>query len=80
MLLKNAGIIQNEEVKGENATEPTERLSAVLKPEMTPEEKKKEVETCYPGFWIVRTMNQGDAFGEIALQRTGNRYKTFQDL
>ena len=38
------------------------------------EQKAQMVEKCHPGFWIARTMQKGEAFGEIALAQGSDRY------
>lgn len=43
---------------------------------MPQEAKRKEVEHHYPEFWIVKTLSQGDSFGEIGLQKVGSRART----
>ena len=51
-----------------------ERLPQLLESNQPEDIKRKEVEACYPKFWIARTLNQGETFGEIGLQKDGDRY------
>ena len=77
VLVKKDGILHLEE--GEKfdysctTTERNERLGECLNGEAPYEVKKKEVERHYPDCWIVRTLTQGDSFGEIGLQKVGSR-------
>jgi hypothetical protein len=54
--------------------EERNNLKGFLESDASEEEKKKKVEACNPGFWVVRTMSAGESFGEIALQAEGDRY------
>ena len=86
VLVKKDGIIHLEE--GEKldyactTTERNEGLAECLSGDAPYEVKKKEVEHHYPDCWIVRTLTQGDSFGEIGLQKAGNRYRfsLFRDI
>lgn len=44
--------------------------------ENTEEQKVHMVEKCHPGFWVARTMERGEAFGEIALAQGSDRRRT----
>jgi len=78
VLVKKDGIVHLED--GEKfdytctTTERNERLAECLNGGAPHEVKKKEVEHHYPDCWIVRTLTQGDSFGEIGLQKVGSRF------
>lgn len=51
-------------------------LKAFLKGDYSEKEKIEKIESCYPGFFVVRTMTSGDSFGDIALESEGDRKRT----
>lgn len=51
-----------------------DELKGFLKGAIPEEMKRQKVEECYPGFFVVKEMFQGEAFGELALQKSVDRY------
>lgn len=80
-MLKSTGAVLTEEqalmpqnCQDEDVRRLRENLGATLNStEVSEQEKRQFVEQCYPGFWIVSHKKKGDSFGEIALNKTGNR-------
>jgi len=80
VLVKKDGIVHLEEADRYDysctTTERNERLSDYLNGQIPHEDKRKEVEHHYPECWILKTLSQGDSFGEIGLQKVGSRART----
>jgi len=80
VLVKKDGIVHLEEADRYDysctTTERNERLSEYLNGQIPHEDKRKEVEHHYPECWILKTLSQGDSFGEIGLQKVGSRART----
>jgi hypothetical protein len=79
-MLKSTGAVVTEEqalmpqnCQDEDVKRLRENINATLQSDISEEEKRDFVERCYPGFWIVSKKKKGDSFGEIALNKTGNR-------
>ena len=78
VLLKNVGIVEKEDAnhlrRRDSVILDRKKLPEFLESNQAEDAKRKEVEMCYSKFWIARTLNQGETFGEIGLQNGGERY------
>lgn len=76
-MIKKEGIVDSEEDSDKqnvSYADRDEKCRQIIQSSLSEDEKKREIEAYYPGFWIVRVLAQGESFGEIALQKYGERY------
>ena len=73
VLLKKNGILgraydTKEDIDKDSTSE---YLEQILGSDVSEDQKKKDVEACYPKLWIAKTLSKGESFGEIGLQQAG---------
>lgn len=71
ILLKKKGIIEQDPASVQNV--PDRFIKGFNEEGLTNEKKIRKVEDHYPGFWVARVMKDGESFGDIALQVSGDR-------
>lgn len=80
ILLRKEGIVVDQYTKlTETQAAEVEKKRILLSKELklNPDEdvKKAKVEECYPGMKILKPLVEGEAFGELALQSTSDRFE-----
>ena len=82
ILPKSEGLVSGEESDDIESTKQSsneeieklrENLKGCLQTETSESLRRKMVERCYPGCWVLEEKGKGACFGELALIKTGNR-------
>lgn len=80
ILLRKDGIVVDQYTKlTETQAMEVEKKRLVLARELkilaAEDAKQAKVEECYPGMKIIKPLVEGEAFGELALQNTSDRFR-----